>query len=354
MANRAVLACVEECCRKVMGSETLFGGKVVVLLGDFRQTCPVVPHGTKADILNACISQCPFWPQSHVARLLTPVRNAEDPVLASFVDEIGDGAGPRVDLSFLTRTTNTEDIITFVYGQDIINDPAACTRRSILAPTNAQVDTYNNAILRLLDSASRHYNAADTLEEHAEAVEMANHNSDTDFNSPLPNPDAVLDYVRYRRPNGMPDYNLTVKVGGIYRLLRNFSIDLGLVKNVRVVVIGLGSKLITIRLLRGTQTPETDPGDILLPRITFKERLPSGHTLCRRQFPLAPAYASTFHSCQGLTLDCVGVDLTQEVFTHGQLYTALSRIRRRSDAIVRLPTLECSTTTNVTYKELLI
>jgi len=149
-------------------------------------------------------------------------------------------------------------------------------------------------------------------------------------------------------------YVLTVKVGGVYRLLRNFSIDQGLVKNVRVVVVGMGPRLITVRLLHGAQTHGVHDDDILLPRITFKNQLHSGHTLCRRQFPLAPAYASTFHSCQGLTLDCVGVDLTQDVFTHGQLYTALLRIRRRSDAIVRLPTLERLNTKNVTYRELLL
>ncbi|KAF9644235.1 hypothetical protein BDM02DRAFT_3181624 [Thelephora ganbajun] len=136
--------------------------------------------------------------------------------------------------------------------------------------------------------------------------------------------------------------------------MANWAVLVCLVKNVRVVVVGMGSKLVVVRLLQDTQTPGTNSGDILLPRITFKARLRSGHTLCRRQFPLAPAYASTFHSCQGLTLDCIGVNLTQDVFTHGQLYTVLSRIRHRSDAIVRLPTLECSTTINVTYKELLI
>lgn len=319
MANQAVLACVEECCRKIMGNCAPFGGKVVILLGDFRQTCPVIPRGTKADILNACISQCRLWPQFEVARLITPIRNAEDPALASFVDAIGDGAGPNVDLSFLTCVTTIDHVINFVYGQDITNDPTACLRRCILAPTNVQVDLYNAAVLTLIPSPSRQYHAADSLEEHAEAAE-ANIGSD----APLPNPDAVLDYVRHQRPNGMPDYHLTIKVGGVYRLLRNFSIDQGLVKNVRVVVVGMGSKLITVRLLPNTQTLGANPNDILLPRITFKERLHSGHTLCRRQFPLAPAYASTFHSCQGLTLDCVGVDLTQDVFTHGKtLYSAI-------------------------------
>ena len=352
MANRAVLACVEECCRRVMNNQVLFGGKVVLLLGDFRQTCPVVPRGTKADVLNASISRCPFWPEFQIARLIAPIRNAEDPTLASFVDQIGDGAGPRIDLSFFTCVTDVKNVINFVYGQDTVDDPVACLRRCILAPTNAQVDHYNTAVLNLLPSPFRQYHAADSLEEHSEVVEATNPVSN---NPPLPNPDAVLDYVRYRRPNGMPDYNLIVKIGGVYRLLRNLSIDMGLVKNVRVVVTGMGPKLIAIRILRtDAQTPETSNTDILLPRITFKDRLPSGHTLCRRQFPLAPAYASTFHSCQGLTLDRVGVDLTEDVFTHGQLYTALSRIRHRSDAILHLPTANRFSTTNVTYKELLI
>jgi len=87
---------------------------------------------------------------------------------------------------------------------------------------------YNAAVLSLLPSASRQYHAADLLEEHAEAMEVANSNPDP----PLPNPDTILDYVRHQCPNGMPDYNLMVKVGGVYRLLQNFSIDLGLVKNV--------------------------------------------------------------------------------------------------------------------------
>ena len=90
-----------------------------------------------------------------------------------------------------------------------------------------------------------------------------------------------------------------------------------------------------------------------MPRITFKETLSSGHTLLRKQFPLAPAYASTFHSCQGLTLDQIGIDLTHPVFTHGQLYTALSRVRNRNNMIVLLPDGQ-QTTMNVTYQDILI
>ena len=47
------------------------------------------------------------------------------------------------------------------------------------------------------------------------------------------------------------------------------------------------------------------------------------------------------------------VDVTYPVFAHGQLYMALSRIRNRSNAVVRLRPGE-RTTTNITYKELLL
>ena len=81
--------------------------------------------------------------------------------------------------------------------------------------------------------------------------------------------------------------------------------------------------------------------------------LSSGHQLVHRQFPLAPAYATTFNSCQGLTLDKIGVDLSKPVFSHGQLYTALSRIRHRRDAIIYLSAGETQTT-NVVFPEILI
>ena len=47
----------------------------------------------------------------------------------------------------------------------------------------------------------------------------------------------------------------------------------------------------------------------------------------RKQFPLILAYAVTIHKCQGLSLDCAIVDLSDEVFTDGMAYVALSKVR---------------------------
>ncbi|KAF9229880.1 hypothetical protein BU15DRAFT_57771, partial [Melanogaster broomeanus] len=49
------------------------------------------------------------------------------------------------------------------------------------------------------------------------------------------------------------------------------------------------------------------------------------------------------------------VDLRTECFAHGQLYTALSRVRRRSDSIVLFtPSNTQLSTSNIVYSSLLL
>ena len=47
----------------------------------------------------------------------------------------------------------------------------------------------------------------------------------------------------------------------------------------------------------------------------------------RKQFPVTVAYAVTIHKCQGLSLDCAIVDLSDNVFCAGMAYVAMSRVR---------------------------
>jgi len=88
--------------------------------------------------------------------------------------------------------------------------------RSILAPTNLQVDYINDIILNRLHGDQHTYLAADSLQEINTAGIVSHH--------------AALDFVATQTPPGLPAHALTMKVGGIYRFLRNFSLDRQLVK----------------------------------------------------------------------------------------------------------------------------
>ena len=77
MANHAILACVEETCRKVLGDDSPFGGKTV-LLGDFRQTCPVIHGGSRRQVVDASIKSTLLCHLFSIFALIQPIRNAKD------------------------------------------------------------------------------------------------------------------------------------------------------------------------------------------------------------------------------------------------------------------------------------
>jgi hypothetical protein len=140
---------------------------------------------------------------------------------------------------------------------------------------------------------------------------------------------AIEEYLAAIQEPGIPAHELVLKQGAVCALTRNLSLEKGLVKNTRVMVEEIGRYSVIVRTLTdlaGTHTRHA------LPRINF-EFVPawSNYTVCRRQFPLRLAYATTFNSCQGLTLSRVVVDLSHQPFSHGQLYTCLSRVRKRED-----------------------
>ena len=74
--------------------------------------------------------------------------------------------------------------------------------------------------------------------------------------------------------------------------------------------------------------------------------------LKRVQFPIRSAFAMTINKAQGATLAKVGVFLKEPVFSHGQLYVALSRVASMSDIIVATNHEVPGITRNCVYKEI--
>ena len=78
----------------------------------------------------------------------------------------------------------------------------------------------------------------------------------------------------------------------------------------------------------------------------------------RTQFLLRLCFAMTINKAQGQTLDYVGLYLREPVFSHGQLYVALSRARTASNikVLIQPPHGQRQSTNftrNVVYQEVL-
>ncbi|SGY12903.1 BQ5605_C011g06650 [Microbotryum silenes-dioicae] len=136
------------------------------------------------------------------------------------------------------------------------------------------------------------------------------------------------------------------KVGCPVKLLRNLDPAAGLCNGTRLLLTRLHTRVLEAIILTGDHAGQP----VLLPRITLKTgssaELP--FTLHRTQFPIRLAMAMTINKSQGQSLAQVGVCLETPVFSHGQLYVALSRATNVDGVRVLLHQTENEEADNVT------
>ena len=113
---------------------------------------------------------------------------------------------------------------------------------------------------------------------------------------------------------------LTLAVGARVMLRRNIDTKQGLVNGAIGTVRSVSSHKLIIKF-----DHMDDPCPIEMVRGKFL--LQKSFFVYRKQFPVTVAYAVTIHKCQGLSLDCAIVDLSDNVFCAGMAYVAMSRVR---------------------------
>jgi hypothetical protein len=74
MAHKKALEALNRTLKDLRGNEQLFGGALILLSGDFRQTLPVIPRSTPADELNACLKSSVLWRYVQKLTLKTNMR----------------------------------------------------------------------------------------------------------------------------------------------------------------------------------------------------------------------------------------------------------------------------------------
>ncbi|CAK8531615.1 unnamed protein product [Lathyrus sativus] len=79
MANRFCFEALDKSLRDIMSeipqaANKLFGGKVVIFGGDFRQILPIVPRGSRSDIIHSTINASYIWDHCKVLKLTKNMR----------------------------------------------------------------------------------------------------------------------------------------------------------------------------------------------------------------------------------------------------------------------------------------
>ncbi|XP_013779121.1 uncharacterized protein LOC106463618 [Limulus polyphemus] len=185
------------------------GGVTFIMAGDFRQTQPVVPRGTKADELNAII-----WRHVTKLRLRTNkrVKLHGEHSASAFTERLLDIGEDKVlvdsqdgikVLPCDTMVSSLDEIKNRVFLSIThhYHDQSWLCERAILAPKNDAVNKLNEELLQQIPGGSRSYTSIDTILETDQAVYYP------------------IEFINSLQPPGVPPHNLVLEKGALIMLI---------------------------------------------------------------------------------------------------------------------------------------
>ena len=329
MVSRAMLECVDSLLKDIMQKPNVpFGGKVILLTGDFRQCCPVSDNeNIEAGIL-MCLKKSLLWPSFNKLELTENVRvDPDQQEFKNWLMEIGDGRSRIYDGEYMIRLPDRvvcqNNIVNQVFGdgpldlqvQDRLNN-------AILCPTNRDSLEINEVILQRLIGENHEYLSSTSILDRETGLV-----SDTD--------DYPIEGALRLTPHGFPPHCLNIKIGALVMLLKNWSVAFGLCNGTRLRVIQCNQNSVKCAVLCGPQAGR----EFVFCRTEFRSNQnDAGVWLKRIQLPFRLSFAMTINKSQGQTFNQVGLLLRKPVFSHGQLYVAASRVRNYNSLCILVDT----------------
>ncbi|XP_025653144.1 uncharacterized protein [Arachis hypogaea] len=322
VTNKLAFEALDRTLRDIMVSvsdrnkDLPFGGKVVVLGGDFRQVLPVIPKGSRAEIVMASINSSVLWKYCEVLsltknmRLTMGLEQSTPQELRSFSDwilQIGEGRCGTVvndklfvdipsDLIIPVLENPVEDIVNTIYPNLVQNfrDPSFFQDRAILAPTVDNVEEINNYIVDLLPGEEKNYLSADSI-------------CGSDVYSDVDVDWINVEFLNQIRCSGLPNHSLKLKIGVPIILLRNIDPVGGLCNGTRLVVRDLGRTVIGADIVSGSNVGDKARRH---PRWTFFSTVASPQEGCMCSSLLS---LSAIFSCDSFTQAPFFADLVDQV-----------------------------------------
>ncbi|KAG0610723.1 hypothetical protein M758_7G086700 [Ceratodon purpureus] len=342
---------VDRSLRDIRDSNSPFGGVTVVFGGDFCQILPVIPRGSRPQIVGACLRRSTIWQHVRMMNLSINMRlqNASlaNREFAQWLLQVGDGSNFDDASSNMIQLHNWINIVSSIrclidniYNNidDMpLHEDQYFRDRTILSACNTDVDLINKEILQSFPGNLETLRSADSNTVEAGADNHAAYPSE---------------YLNSLDLSGIPLSKLDLKIGCPIILLRNLAPKQGLCNGARMFFTRFSHRVLEARLLFGPHAGK----HVFIPRISLT---PSSTTLpfhfSRRQFLVRLAFAMTINKSQGQSVKYVGLDIRVPVFSHGQLYVALSRATSPNHISALLPqNSTVSNTVNVVYPEVLL
>ena len=290
-----------------------FGGKQVILVGDFYQLPPVVKSEEEERFIKNTYGgvfafQTATWSKGEFKCfcLKTVHRQSNDNLFLSILNHIRHndiGSRDIIDPETREALTVREMLNKYADAQRPLAVTPVC-----LCTTNREANILNALANEKSDGDGRTFSAV-----------VKGTFSDKDYPTPakleLKTGTRVMTLINHRTPSGNLEF-VNGDVGEVLAFIKQAGTDAVKVKldNGKTVVISPNEWKNYQYIL--TVDPKTG-----------KEKVTQKEVGSYIQLPLKLAYAMTIHKSQGMSVDAVLIKLGNGCFAHGQLYTALSRCR---------------------------